>query len=192
MIPTTGGSVLVTVLENELGLTRFRDFRRRHAPGVRVYDVVIDGHSVRAVSPEDAQAIREICAKLRNGAAVGATVVEPKTEPRTDTKIESAKKESGRLYAVQLVPELKPERIKLGFSDRLNDRLVEHRTAAPTLKLLHSWPCQRAWEKAAIAAIANGERQVGPEAFDFIDISVALKRGNRFFGLLPRVETNGV
>ena len=43
MIPITAGLVSVPVLENELGLTRFRDFRRRHAREVRVYDVVIDG-----------------------------------------------------------------------------------------------------------------------------------------------------
>jgi hypothetical protein len=182
MIRTTSGLVSISALENELGMTRFRDFRRRHTPEVKVHDVVIDGLKVRAVSPEDAERIREICSRLRDG--VG-TAVELKAEP----KLEPTKKESGKLYAVQLVPELKAERIKLGFSDRLTDRLAEHKTAAPTLKLLYSWPCQRAWEKAAIAAIAKGERQIGPEAFDFVDITVALKRGNKFFDLLPEVET---
>jgi hypothetical protein len=182
MISPSTGLVSISTLENELGMTRFRDFRRRHAPEVKVHEVVIDGPKVRAVSPEDAARIREICSRLRNGAG---TTVEPKSEPKTESKMEPAKRESGKLYAVQLVPELKAERIKLGFSDRLNDRLAEHRTAAPTLRLLHSWPCQRVWEKAAIA---KGERQVGPEAFDFTSITTAIKRGNRFFDLLPQVE----
>ena len=189
MIPTAG-LVSVTVLEKELGSPRFRDLRRRHAPEIKVHDVVIDGRPVRAVSPEDAQRVRDICSRLRNG-ATGATV-EPKTLPiwqGPEAKTEPAKKESGKLYVIQLVPELKAERIKLGFSDRVNERLAEHKTAAPTLKLLHSWPCQRAWEKAAIAAIAKGERQIGPEAFDFTSITAAIKRGDRFFGLLPQVET---
>ncbi len=148
--------------------------------------MVIDGRQVGAVSPEDAQTIKEICARLRNGAVIGTTV-----ESKTETKMQPARRESGKLYAVQLVPELKAERIKLGFSDRLNDRLAEHKTAAPTLKLLYSWPCQRAWEKAAIAAIAKGERRVGPEAFDFTSVTTAIRRGDRFFDLLPQVENIG-
>ncbi len=49
----------------------------------------------------------------------------------------------GYFYVIQLVPEALPNRVKIGIADSVEKRLAEHRTAAPTAKLLKSWPCKR-------------------------------------------------
>jgi len=51
----------------------------------------------------------------------------------------------GVFYVIQLVPELDPKRCKLGFAESLEQRLLEHRTAAPTACVLRAWPCKRSW-----------------------------------------------
>ena len=42
----------------------------------------------------------------------------------------------GFFYLIQLIPEALPNRVKIGFADNVERRLNEHRTAAPTAKLL--------------------------------------------------------
>lgn len=49
----------------------------------------------------------------------------------------------GSFYIIQLVPEALPKRVKIGFAENIEQRLTEHHTAAPTAKLLKSWPCKR-------------------------------------------------
>ncbi|HET6882900.1 MAG TPA: type II toxin-antitoxin system VapC family toxin [Pirellulales bacterium] len=60
----------------------------------------------------------------------------------------------GVFYVVQLVPELDPNRVKLGFADDAAARLAQHRTAAPTAKLLKTWPCKRSSEFTVIDALS--------------------------------------
>lgn len=95
--------------------------------------------------------------------------------------------ETGFFYVIQLVPELEPKRIKLGFADNVSNRLSQHRTSAPTAKLLKSWPCRRSWERTAIDAIAAvGGALILNEVFQFQDIEAAIARADQFFSLLPR------
>jgi len=97
----------------------------------------------------------------------------------------------GVFYFIQLVPEALPNRIKLGFTNDLAQRLQSHRCAAPTLKLLDTWGIKPSWESMAIAAISNipGTVQVGAEVFDFPDAEKALERANSFFSFLePAAE----
>jgi hypothetical protein len=61
----------------------------------------------------------------------------------------------GYFYLIQLVPEALPNRVKIGFADSVEKRLAEHRTAAPTAKLLKSWPCKRSWDYAAMDSITR-------------------------------------
>src|SRR5215831_7948891 len=61
----------------------------------------------------------------------------------------------GCFYIIQLHPEDLPNRLKIGYSDNINVRLSDHRTSAPTLKLVKSWPCKRTWEEAAKACITR-------------------------------------
>lgn len=92
----------------------------------------------------------------------------------------------GYFYAIQLVPELEPGRIKLGFAGRVEERLQQHRTAAPTAIVLATWPCRRVWETAAMdAATQSGCQAVGTEVFDFGDIDDLLDNAGRFFEAMP-------
>jgi len=97
----------------------------------------------------------------------------------------------GVFYFIQLIPEALPNRIKLGFTNDLAQRLQSHRCAAPTLKLLDTWAIKPSWESMAIAAISNisGTVQVGAEVFDFPNVEKALERANSFFSFLePATE----
>jgi hypothetical protein len=95
--------------------------------------------------------------------------------------------EAGFFYVIQLIPEYDPKRIKLGFADNVSSRLTQHRTSAPTAKLLKSWPCRRSWERTAIDAIAAvGGALILNEVFEFQDIEAAIARADQFFSFLPR------
>lgn len=94
----------------------------------------------------------------------------------------------GNFYIIQLHPEDLPTRLKIGYTDNLDVRQSDHRTNAPTLKLLRSWPCIRTWEEAAKASITRqgcqrfgGERS---EVFDG-DIQGFIDRAEAFFALMP-------
>ena len=94
---------------------------------------------------------------------------------------------AGYFYVIQLVPELDPDRVKLGFADNVETRLAQHRTSAPTAKLLKSWPCKRSWEHAAMDAIVSiGGKLILNEVFEFDNMDAVLKQGDEFFTLLPR------
>jgi hypothetical protein len=94
--------------------------------------------------------------------------------------------EAGVFYVIQLVPELDPRRIKLGFAVDLNDRLTQHRTAAPTAKVLKSWPCKRAWEVTVMDYLSSmGCRHILNEVFECDDLDSLLKGGEELFRILP-------
>jgi hypothetical protein len=61
----------------------------------------------------------------------------------------------GYFYVVQLVPEALPNRVKIGFTDDVEKRLAEHRTAAPTARLVKAWPCKRSWDYAAMDSVTR-------------------------------------
>lgn len=94
----------------------------------------------------------------------------------------------GFFYVIQLVPEALPNRIKIGYTDNLDKRLTEHQTAAPTARVLASWPCKRSWDYAAMdsitregcALVLNEVYEGDPEDF--------IRRGNEFFSVMPAAE----
>jgi hypothetical protein len=91
----------------------------------------------------------------------------------------------GYFYIVQLVPEAIPERVKLGYTDNLKQRLLEHQTSAPTAKIIGHWKCKRYWEQAAIDSITRENcKLVLNEVYEG-DIVQFIKRAKEFFALLP-------
>ena len=93
----------------------------------------------------------------------------------------------GEFYIVRLIPELAPNRIKVGFSVSACGRLAAHRTSAPTAEIVRTWPCKRTWELCIIdAAICFGCQQVGLEVYDCEDVEAVVGRCDRIFGSLPR------
>lgn len=94
----------------------------------------------------------------------------------------------GSFYLIQLVPELRPNRVKVGFADNVDKRLTEHRTAAPTAKLLRAWPCKRSWENAAIDSITReGCKLVLNEVYEG-DVNGFVARGDGFFAIMPNPD----
>ncbi|MEW6252455.1 MAG: hypothetical protein AB1716_17590 [Planctomycetota bacterium] len=97
--------------------------------------------------------------------------------------------EHGVFYVVQLVPDLDPLRLKLGFAADMNERLSQHRTAAPTATCVRIWPCRRSWELAAIDCITRvGCRLIINEVYEADDVDAAVRRGDEFFSVMPPVE----
>lgn len=97
----------------------------------------------------------------------------------------------GYFYLIQLIPDEVPNRFKLGYTNNLNVRLADHRTAAPTLRLIKSWSCKPTWEAAAIASITRGSTtKVGVEVYDG-DFDAFLERAESFFELMPKPEGDG-
>jgi len=91
----------------------------------------------------------------------------------------------GYFYLIQLVPEALPNRVKIGYTDNLEQRLSEHRTAAPTSKLLKSWECKRSWDQAAMDSITrNNCKHVLNEVYEG-DIDNFIERGDIFFNNMP-------
>jgi len=94
--------------------------------------------------------------------------------------------DTGVFYVIQLVPELDPRRIKLGFALDLSERLAQHKTAAPTATILKSWPCKRAWELTAMDSLSCSNCElIMNEVFESHDLNALLRRGDEFFALLP-------
>lgn len=92
----------------------------------------------------------------------------------------------GVFYVVQLVPELDPNRVKLGFADDAPNRLAQHRTAAPTAKLLKTWPCKRSWEWTVIDALSTADcKLILNEVYECCDVARLLTHGDQLFAMLP-------
>lgn len=92
----------------------------------------------------------------------------------------------GVFYVIQLVPDLDPKRLKLGFAESWEQRLSQHRAVAPTARLLRAWPCKRSWELTAIDALTHeGCRLILNEVFECDDPDALVKRGDAFFSMLP-------
>lgn len=106
-------------------------------------------------------------------------------------EVENAEKYDrfGFFYLIQLVPEALPNRIKIGFADNVEKRLGEHRTAAPTAKVLKCWPCKRSWDYAAMDSITRDEcKLVLNEVYEG-DVDGFVQRGDAFFAVMPSPDT---
>jgi hypothetical protein len=91
----------------------------------------------------------------------------------------------GFFYVIQLVPEALFNRVKIGYADNVEQRLSEHRTAAPTARLLKAWPCKRSWDYAAMDSITReGCKLVLNEVYEG-EIEGFLERAERFFAIMP-------
>lgn len=95
----------------------------------------------------------------------------------------------GKFYLIQLEPEHDPGRFKVGFTTDLDGRLRHHRCSAPLAEYRRHWPCRRTWERAAIDCMTVGLEQLHTEVFRTDSLEVILTRGDRFFGVMPRVPS---
>ena len=93
-------------------------------------------------------------------------------------------------YVISLEPECDPSRFKVGFSTNVAERLRSHQTSAPFSELVKTWPCKALWEKTAIDCIADGCERLAPEVFRADDIQGVIRRADRFFELMPAVQSD--
>ncbi len=92
----------------------------------------------------------------------------------------------GYFYVIQLIPELAPNRVKLGFAADVRIRLQTHRTSAPTAQIIKTWHCKRTWEIAATASLTRIESTlIVNEVYDCADLPSLISRGDAFFALMP-------
>ena len=99
---------------------------------------------------------------------------------------DSALQRFGYFYIIQLVPEAIPNRVKLGYTDDLNQRLREHQTSAPTSKIIGHWKCKRYWEQAAIDSITRENCELVLNEVYEGDVDQFIKRAKDFFDLMPK------
>ena len=98
----------------------------------------------------------------------------------------------GWFYIIQLVPDLKPQRIKLGFTSNVGSRLSAHRTAAPTAKVIETWSCRKVWEVAAIDSVTReGCASLSGEVFDCDSLDSLIDRAQGFFDQMPNQSQSG-
>jgi len=166
-------TITLKALADEIGMDRSHLRRfvsrmgisplRERIPGAK-------GSPLLAVTDEEAEQIRE--ARREAGFWVGG-----RATPVRDGH--------GHFYTVELDPEARPGRLKLGFTNSVRARLADHRTAAPHAVLLRSWPCKRSWEPAAIDALSLAGERVTDEIYDMSNVDEVVNRGDRFFSMLP-------
>jgi len=168
--------ILLKDLAKELGIDRSNARRYVLKTGFSMLKVRTPesrGQLTLALTPEDAEAVREL--RQSQGYAVG----KHPGKVIIDNGI-------GFFYIIQLIPELEAERIKLGFAADIETRLQAHKTAAPTAKLLKAWPCKRSWELAAIASLTReGCERISDEVFRVNSLDSLVEGGNAFFALMP-------
>lgn len=124
----------------------------------------------KTVTLDDAEIIRDT--RQREGFTNDATIV--------------SVPDWGVFYIIQLVPEYDQKRLKLGFTDNLDNRLSQHKTAAPTATVLKSWPCKRVWEKTIIDALTVRHcRLVANEVFECDSYEKLVGLADTIFDILP-------
>jgi hypothetical protein len=159
-------------LADELGLDRsnMRKYVLKHGfmpTNVRTADS--RSQLTLALSAEDAEAVRQL--RTSQGYTSGYKPME---------------NGDGYFYVIQLIPELDPCRVKLGWTNGLDGRLASHRTAAPTAQLIKAWPCKKAWELAAMASLTRmGCTLIANEVYTCDSVDAVVSRGDQFFSLMP-------
>lgn len=168
--------ITIQALSDELGLDRstlYRYVKKRNFEIVKVRTPESRGQQIAAFTLDTAEAIRE----SRRSAGFS---VQGKAQPVNST--------DGFFYIIQLIPDLAPNRVKLGFTTDPQARLSAHRTAAPTAELIQTWPCKRCWERAAIDSLTRwGCTLISYEVFECDGLDALTARADAFFGLMPKL-----
>ena len=107
-----------------------------------------------------------------------------------DSLANKSHSENGFFYMIALIPEYNRGRIKVGFASNVEERLGNHRTAAPTAELVRCWPCKRIFEKTIIAALAGLGKQVRNEVYDFDNVELIVAKADTLFSLLNIAPPN--
>ena len=129
------------------------------------------GSPLNAITPQDADIVRRH--RADSGFGIG------------DENKATTVPENSVLYVVDLEPAFSPRRVKVGIAVSATSRLATYRTTSPKAVIVKTWPCQRSWETAAMAAIGKGENRIAAELFETEEIEKMIERGDTFFDLMP-------
>lgn len=89
-------------------------------------------------------------------------------------------------YVVQIVPDLDPLRVKMGFAVDPSQRLQNYQTLSPTAQIAKVWVCKPQWERTAMDSITReGCQCLGGEVYECDGIDQIVQRGDEFFALMP-------
>lgn len=140
------------------------------------------GQKVLAINSDHVELFREKCLKSEQcGRKSRVEIIN--SESDSDDNL-------GWFYAVQTMPTLNPNRIKLGFAGRsgifsVDKRLNDYRTIlGDDMNLIAKYPCHHRWECGAIHALTAGVATLVPgatELFDFKSVDVLLKEMKHYF-----------
>jgi hypothetical protein len=120
-----------------------------------------------------------------------ATPSREDSEPSEDAEADDfVSAEVGVFYLIQLEPEFDPGRFKVGFAASMSERLRHLRCSAPFAAVVRTWPCRRLWEKTAIESVAAGCERLHTEVFRTGSLDEIISRCERFFAVMPPVQTN--
>jgi hypothetical protein len=163
--------VLVRDLAHEVRQHRvslLKDLKKRGCPLVEVRDPSTGNQKAKAISRTDADAY--IAAREAEGFG---------------RSIKKASSNEGFIYAVAPDPELRPSRIRVGWTTALDQRLSCYRAIAPDLRVLRIWPAKtQAIEVAALMAAERFGTRVGQELFDASSVDALLRGLDDLFAAL--------
>lgn len=165
--------IILNDLADELGLDRSnlrKYLAQKNITPLKVRDPQRNNQAVSALTLEDAEFVRQ----------------ERKRQGFGQKEVTSIENGDGYFYIIQLIPELAPNRVKLGFATDVTTRLQSHRTAAPTAQVIKAWHCKRSWEIAVMASLTRIESAlIANEVYECTDLPSLISRGDAFFSLMP-------
>lgn len=109
----------------------------------------------------------------------------PKSDQIGGSENELTYRRFGYFYIIQVVPELMPNRLKIGFTDNLDQRLREHQTSAPTARLVKYWECKRSWDQSVMDSITRENCALVMNEVYEGDVELFVGRADAFFAMMP-------
>jgi len=170
--------VTIAALSREWGVdkTTVRRYILRHGFDLLRVRSVDQSHQMSfALSASDADLLREM--RSREGYTLNGTAGSLSEENAL-----------GVLYIVQVIPDVDPLRIKIGFAQDVGRRVAAYRIISPTVATVRIWQCRAAWERAAIDSIVAVHcTLIGGDVYTCTSLEHVLQRGDAFFACMPQL-----
>lgn len=142
-----------------------RALRRR---GINPYQLKQVRNAPYYVSADDAEAFRRAINDERR------YVVKPSEQPLTQS--------IGGVYCVEVPSYDGRVRVKIGWADKIEERLSTYRTIVPDLRVVAIWPTREQWmERGALLRAAQIGVRVFTELFEFQDNTAAVSELREWF-----------
>jgi hypothetical protein len=97
----------------------------------------------------------------------------------------------GFFYVAQPIPEYNQNRLKLGFSTNIQERIRSHQTISPTFKIIKLYLSKKDWEYLAINGLLNSNCDfvnfLNNEVIECDDYLKILTHLDKFFETMPEL-----